>query len=162
MRSSGYLIDTAITALTTSANPADEFLLVTFNSAVDVAGPFTNAGAEILQQLHRDNPRGGTSLRDAILRAIQWSDARYPNRRLIVISDGDDNSSSITADQLQDAVIPARVPVWAITLAAPRGNPRVNLRWLGDLATRTQGREFLTNDPDDVAAIAGQLLRAAQ
>lgn len=157
MSNKSDLVDDAIAALTKSANPADEFLLVAFNSAIDVAGPFTNDSARIFQQLHRDTPRGGTSLRDAIASAVRWSGARYPNRALIVISDGDDNSSSITAAQLRDAVIPANVPVWAITLTGSRAHPRP--RWLGDLATETHGREFVTDDPNEVAATASQLIQ---
>jgi len=162
MRQSENLVDAAATALTKSANPADEFLLIKFNDGVNVAGPYANDVASIIQELHRGAVRGGTSLRDAILKAIEWKGARYPDRRLIVLSDGDDNTSSISAAQLRDAVIPAKVPIFAITLAAPSAYPRSASRWLEDLAARTQGREFVTNDLNDVAALAGQILRATR
>lgn len=161
MRNNESLLDTAITALAQSANPADEFLLVTFNDAVDVAGPFPSDGARILEQVHREAPRGGTSLRDAMLRATRWSGARYPNRALIVISDGNDNSSSISSEQLREGVIRANVPVWAITLAAPSGYPRPASRWLGDLVSRTHGREFVTDNADNIAPIAAQIVQSA-
>jgi len=154
MRSKDALVDAAVTGLIHSANTADEFLLVTFSDAVDVAGPFANDTARILQELHRDTPRGGTSLRDAILRAVQWNSARYPNRVLVVISDGNDNTSSISPTQLLAAVVPAQVPVWAITLAPPRNYARPSSRWLEDLAAQTRGREFVTDDPKGAAAAA--------
>jgi len=162
MRQNENLIDAAVTALTKSANPADEFLLIKFSEGVQVAGPFVNDGARIVQELHRGAARGGTSLRDAIFNAIEWKGSLYPDRRLIVVSDGDDNTSSISAAQLRDAVVPAKVPIFAITLAAPSAYPRSASRWLEDLAARTQGREFVTNDLNDVAAIAGQILRATR
>ena len=154
MRNNDALVDIAVTELLKSANPADEFLLVMFNDTVDIAGTYANDAAAILRQLHRDTPRGGTSLRDAILRAAEWDGARYPRRALVVISDGDDNSSSLSPTQLRGAVLPTGIPVWAITLASPRAYPRPASRWLEALAGDSHGQQFVADDPDDVAAIA--------
>jgi Ca-activated chloride channel homolog len=157
MRDKQALVDAAVMQLVKSANPADEFLLVTFTDHVDEAGPFGNDPGQILNQLHFDPPRGGTALRDAIIRAVEWKTARYPDRIMVVISDGDDNSSSVRIEELRDAVFAARTPIWAITLASPATYPGRESLWLRDMAEQSLGHEFVSGDPGQVADAAASV-----
>lgn len=75
-----------------------------------------------------------------------------------MISDGNDNSSSVSTVQLRAAVIPAGIPIWAITLASPAARPRSSSRWLEALVNDSHGREFTTDDPDEIAAVAARVL----
>jgi len=154
MRNKQPLVDAAVAQLVQSANPADEFLVVTFNYHVDVAGAFGNDPGRILNQLHLDQPRGGTALRDAMLRAVEWKSARYPDRILVVISDGIDNSSYVGTEELRVAALAVKAPIWAISLASPETYPRRESIWLRDLADRSLGHEFVTDDPGQVAEAA--------
>jgi Ca-activated chloride channel family protein len=154
MRDKQALVDAAVTQLVKSANPADEFLLVTFQDSVDLAGAFRGDPAQILNQLHLGQPRGGTALRDAILRAAEWRGARNPDRILVVISDGVDNSSSVGVEELRATALAARAPIWAITLASAATYPRRESRWLGDIADQSLGHEFISDDPGPVADVA--------
>ncbi len=157
MRNKQALVDAAVTQLVKSANPADEFLVVTFNVNVDVAGPFSNDPGQILNQLHLDQPRGGTALRDAILRAAEWKNSRYPDRILVAISDGVDNSSSVRIEELRDTAFAARAPIWAITLASPETYPGRESLWLRDMAEQSLGHEFVSEDPGQVADVAASV-----
>jgi Ca-activated chloride channel family protein len=157
MRNKQALVDAAVMQLVKSANPADEFLLVTFTDHVDEAGPFGNDPGQILNQLHLDQPRGGTALRDAIVRAVEWKTARYPDRIMVVISDGDDNSSSVRIEELRDAVFAARAPIWVITLESAAAYPRRESLWLRDLAEQSLGQEFVSDDPGQVADVAASV-----
>ena len=157
MRDKQALVDAAVTQLVKSANPADEFLVLTFSHHVDAAGVFSNDPVQILNQLHLVQPRGGTALRDAIFRAAEWKDARYPDRILVVISDGTDNSSSVGVAELRDAVVAARAPIWAITLAPPANYPTRESLWLRDLAEQSSGHEFVSDDPGRVADAAASV-----
>ncbi len=157
MRDKQALVDTAVTQLVKSANPASEFLLVTFQDHVNLAGAFRDDPAQILSQLHLEQPRGGTSLRDAISRAAEWKGARNPDRILVVISDGTDNSSSVGNEELRATALAAQAPIWAITLASPATYPRRESRWLGDLADQGLGHEFVSDDPGQVADMAASV-----
>ena len=162
MRDKQALVDAAITQFVQSANPADEFVLFPFNDAVDMAGIFPNDPALILNRLHQDRPRGGTSLRDAILKADEWNSARYPDRMMVVISDGADNSSSISPGSLRDAASAASAPLWAITLASLDTRPRRETPWLRDLAGQSGGYEFFGGDAGQAAAIATGIANQVQ
>jgi Ca-activated chloride channel family protein len=157
MRNNQALVDAAVTQLVKSANPADEFLVVTFSDHLNVAGAFTNDPGQILSQLHLEPPRGGTALRDALFRAAEWKNARYPDRILVVISDGADNSSSTSVDQLRDIVLAAGAPIWAITLASPAIYPGRESLWLRDMAEESLGHEFVSDDPAQVADVAASV-----
>jgi Ca-activated chloride channel family protein len=154
MRNKQALVDVAVTHLVKAANIADEFLVITFSDHVNLAGPFGSDAGQILNQVHLDQPRGGTSMRDAILRPVEWKDSRYPDRILAVISDGVDNSSSVSNDELRDKALAARLPIWAITLASPQTYPKRESLWLQDMTDSSFGHEFVSEDPGLVADIA--------
>jgi len=157
MRDKQALVDAAVTQLVKSANPADEYLVMTFSDHLNVAGAFSSDSGQILNQLHLDQPRGGTALRDAILQTAEWKSARYADRILVVISDGVDNSSSIGVAELRDAAVAARTPIWAITLASPASYPRRESLWLRDLAEQSLGHEFVSDSSDQVADVAASI-----
>jgi VWFA-related protein len=157
MRDKQALVDAAVTQLVKWANPAAEFLVVTFSDHLNVAGAFRNDPGQILNQLHLEPPRGGTALRDAIFRAAEWKNARYPDRILVVISDGVDNSSSVGIEVLRDTAFAARAPIWAITLASPATYPRRESLWLRELAEQSLGHEFVSDDPGQVADAAASV-----
>jgi VWFA-related protein len=157
MRDKQILVDAAVTQLARSANPADEFLVVTFKDDVDVAGAFGDDTGQILNRLHLAQPRGGTALRDAISRAAEWKNARYPDRILVVISEGVDNSSFVRTDELRNTVMAAKTPLWAITLASAKTYPRRESVWFGDLAEESLGHEFVSDDPGQVADFAASV-----
>jgi len=157
MRNKQALVDAAVTQLVKSANPADEFLVVTFSDHPNVGGAFRNDPGQILNQLHLEPPRGGTALRDAIVRASEWKNASYPDRVLVVISDGVDNSSSISIDELRDTAFAVRAPIWAMTLAAPPTYPGRESLWLRDMAEQSLGHEFVSEDSGEVADVAASV-----
>jgi Ca-activated chloride channel family protein len=157
MRNKQALVDAAVTQLVRSANPADEFLVVMFSDHLNVAGAFRNELGQILNQLHLEQPRGGTALRDAIFRAAEWKDARYPDRILVAISDGVDNSSSVSIEELRDAALAARAPIWAITIASPETYPGRESLWLRDMAEQSLGHEFVSDEAGQVADTAASI-----
>lgn len=156
MQNKQALIDAAVTGLVSAANPADEFLVVTFNDEADMAGPFANNTGQILNQLHLGSPRGGTALRDALQQAAEWKSARYPDRIVVAISDGVDNSSSLRTEELRGLASAAKTPIWAITLAS-QDAPRRGSLWLRDLTEQSAGHEFVSDDPGQVGGIAATI-----
>lgn len=157
MRDKQPLVDAALTQLLKSANTLDEFFVVTANDGANVSGGFIGQPAQVLSQAHWEQPHGGTALRDGIARALQWENARYPQKMLVVVSDGDDNASSVRTDDLRDAVQAAKIPIWAITLSSADGYPRHRPAWLQDIAEQSHGHEFILNDGVQAAQAAGSI-----
>jgi Ca-activated chloride channel homolog len=95
----------AAAAFAKSCNPQDQMFVVNFNENVAMGLPqgtaFTNSTLELTQALSRFAARGRTALYDAVamgLRQLTQSDLR--KKVLIVVSDGGDNSSAITKQQI--------------------------------------------------------------
>ena len=150
MRDKQALVNLAAMQLAKSASPIDDIFLVTVNNDVQVIAGFGGYPDLLQNQLNQTIPRGGTALRDGISQALQWKNGRYNQRMLVVISDGDDNSSSLTADELRATVEAAKVPIFFITLRSPDAPDRQ--KWRSQI-----GNEFVTEDPSQVAEIAASL-----
>ncbi len=76
-----------------TANPRDEFFLVSFGDRAELARSFTSNIEELQNGMLFTSARGRTALFDAIYLGLsQMRDARNSKRALLIISDGGDNS----------------------------------------------------------------------
>ena len=130
-----------------AANPQDEFFLVTFNDEAELAAGFTSDAGQIQSPLNLVHARGGTALRDAIHRALaEMKNARNPDKVLLVISDGNDNSSSLSQADLRTEVRAANVQIYAITFGEPGGSGIRARAMLGELVGQSGGQQFVVDD----------------
>jgi hypothetical protein len=87
--------------------------------------PFTTDHDLALQRIIYFEPYGETPLYDGVLDAIDLlARAHYPNRALLVISDGIDNASAITRKEALSALAASGMPLYLIAMgdpAVPRG-----------------------------------------
>jgi hypothetical protein len=98
-----------------TANPGDEFCLVTFDSTPRLVVPVTEDPREIDYQLMFTKSRGSTALIDAIYLALnQMKKSRKSRKALIVISDGGENNSRFTPSELQSFVRESDVLIYTI------------------------------------------------
>jgi Ca-activated chloride channel homolog len=152
-----------------TANPEDEFFLVTFNDRPELTVPFTNNTEEVQNRLAFTQSKGRTALLDAIkLAIIQMKKAHNPRKALLVLSDGGDNSSRFTESEIKNLVREADVQVYAMGIyesIAGRGRTAEELNGPGlltEIAEQTGGRHFPVdniNELPDVAAKIGIELR---
>lgn len=149
-----------------SANPADEFFLVTFADRPELITDFTQHTEDIQKQLLFVTPKGRTSLLDAIYLGINhMQQARYPKRALLVISDGGDNRSRYTLTEIYSLVKEADVMLYAIGIYDPTSQIVEQMsgpQLLDGIAKLTGGRAFPISSPDllpPVAAMIGYELR---
>ncbi len=152
-----------------TANPEDEFFLITFSDRPRLVVPFTHEVEEIQNQLAFTQSKGRTALLDALYMAIHhMKKARNPRRAILVISDGGDNSSRYTQSEIRNLVREADVQIYAIGIFEPlasRGRTPEELAGptlLSQLAEQTGGRHFPVeniNDLPDIAAKIGIELR---
>ena len=152
-----------------TTNPEDEFFLITFNDAPQLAYGFTHETEEIQSRLTFTRSKGRTALLDAIYLAVhQMRKAKNPRKALLVISDGGDNSSRYTEREIENLVREADVQIYAIGIFEPLGvrsrtpEELAGPSLLSELAEQTGGRHFPVenlNDLPDIAAKIGLALR---
>src|SRR5712692_6926693 len=80
-----------------TANPQDEFFLVSFNDRAELTSRFTSSVEELQSRLMYTTARGRTALLDAIYLGLsQMRGAHNAKRALLILSDGGDNHSRYT------------------------------------------------------------------
>jgi Ca-activated chloride channel family protein len=105
----------AVHQFSEASNPQDEFFMVTFSDAPRLATDFTNRPEEIENALLGAQPKGRTSLLDAIYMGIhKMKDAHYSRRALLIISDGGDNHSRYSDRDVKRAVQEADILIYAV------------------------------------------------
>jgi Ca-activated chloride channel homolog len=100
-----------------TANPEDEFLLLTV-STLPAAGPeFTSDTADLQEKIAFTRPGGFTALIDTVyLGLTRMREAGRPRRALIVLSDGIDNHSRYSRGELLRVALEADVQIYAIII----------------------------------------------
>ena len=145
---------------------SDEAALFTFHKALRQEVPFTSDTKLIHYALGRVNPWGLTSLYDAVAQTAKELASRpAPRRAVVVISDGIDTSSSLTAQQVSSLASEIDVPVYVVAVVSPleRGNrtavldsqPKGNL---ADLAHWTGGELLYMTNTDQAAPVTRELI----
>src|SRR5262245_8800260 len=98
-----------------TANPQDEFFMITFADKPEQLADFTDSVEDIQGKLVYTIPKGRTSLLDAIYLGVsKMRQAKYPKRALLIISDGGDNHSRYTEGEIKSLVKEADVLIYAI------------------------------------------------
>src|SRR5205823_3958149 len=88
-----------------TANPQDEFFMITFADKPDEISDFTQSVEDIQGKLVYTIPKGRTALLDAIYLGVsKMRQARYPKKALLIISDGGDNHSRYTEGEIKSLV----------------------------------------------------------
>jgi VWFA-related protein len=115
----------AVTLATTMLNGAeDEAALYTFDSKLEEVVPFTRDVDRIRRVSLEGKPWGMTSLYDAVAAAAQ-SVAERANRHraLLVITDGVDTGSRLSAPEVSGIASSIDVPVYLLTVVTPLDHP---------------------------------------
>jgi VWFA-related protein len=152
-----------------TANPEDEFFLVQFNDTANLIQPFTRNLEEIQNRLTFTQSRGRTALLDAVYLGLhEMKKARNPRKALLIISDGGDNNSRYTENEIKNLVKEADVQIYAIGIYESGGGRNrtpeesAGPALLTTIAEQTGGRQYEVdnlNELPDVAAKIGVELR---
>jgi Ca-activated chloride channel family protein len=147
-----------------TANPQDEFFLVSFNDRAELVSRFTNSIEEIQTRLMYAAPKGRTALLDAIYLGLsQMRGARNSKRALLILSDGGDNHSRYSERDIRNFVREADVQLYAIGIYEPLGYRNRSPEelsgpsLLSDLTEMTGGRAFPVENLNDLPDIATKI-----
>jgi Ca-activated chloride channel family protein len=152
-----------------TANPQDEFFLVTFNERAELTSTFTNSVEDLQSRMMINAPKGRTALLDAIYLGLsQMRGAHNAKRALLILSDGGDNHSRYNENDIKRLVKEADTQLYAIGIFDPLGyrnrtpeelnGPTL----LSEVTELTGGRVFAVehlNDLPDIASKIGMELR---
>ncbi|MGA8441546.1 MAG: VWA domain-containing protein [Candidatus Sulfotelmatobacter sp.] len=144
-----------------TANPQDEFFMITFSDEPEVVSDFTSSVDDIQGKLVFTVPRRRTALLDAIYMGItKMRQAKYGKKALLIISDGGDNHSRYTEGEIKALVKEADVMVYAIGIYDryfPTEEERLGPALLGEIAELSGGRAFTVENPNDLADVATKI-----
>jgi Ca-activated chloride channel homolog len=144
-----------------TANPQDEFFMITFADKPDEISDFTTSVEDIQGKLVYTIPKGRTALLDAIyLGVTKMRQARYPKKSLLIISDGGDNHSRYTEGEIRSMVKEADVLIYAIGIYDhyfPTEEERLGPTLLSEVAELTGGRAFTIDNPNDLADVSTKI-----
>ncbi len=151
----------AVAQFCESANPEDEFFMITFSSAPRLAEDFTSSPDDIQKQMLSVQPKGRTALLDAIYMGLtKMRQAKYPKRALLIISDGGDNNSRYGEREVRSVLKEADVAVYAIGTFdryVPTHEEALGPELLSSLAEPTGGRAFTISNINDLPEVAGRI-----
>jgi Ca-activated chloride channel homolog len=144
-----------------TANPQDEFFMITFSDEPEAVSDFTNSVDEIQNKLVFAVPRRRTALLDAIYMGVsKMRQAKYPKKALLIISDGGDNHSRYTENEIKSLVKEADVMIYAIGIYdryASAIEERLGPQLLSEITELTGGRAFTIDNPNDLADVATKI-----
>ncbi|MCX6621707.1 MAG: VWA domain-containing protein [Acidobacteria bacterium] len=113
MREKRQRVEAAALALVKASNPQDEVFIVNFNDEAFLDVPFTNDIKKMEEGIARIDSRGGTAMRDAVSGAIDEikAHAKKDKKVLLVITDGNDNTSTMTLEKLVQKANDSDIPI---------------------------------------------------
>jgi VWFA-related protein len=101
-------------------NPCDAVILFAFNSQVFLLQPFSTDHQMTAEKIELLNANGKSAIYDATNTALQTLEgADYPNRKLILITDGIDNSSAVTEQAVVARASKDGIPIYAVGIGDP-------------------------------------------
>lgn len=144
-----------------TANPEDEFFLIAFNDKPTLISDFTSNVEQVQGQLLYTVPKGRTALLDAIyLGMAKMRQAKHQRKALLIISDGGDNRSRYTENEIKSMVKEADVQIYAIGLfdSSPRSDEeRFGPQLLAQVTDVTGGRTFTIDNPNELSDVATKI-----
>jgi Ca-activated chloride channel family protein len=146
-----------------TANPADEFFLVSFSDRAELTSGFTSDLQELQSRMLLTVPKGHTALLDAIHMGTQeMKNARYRRRALLVISDGGDNHSRYHEARIRSELKEADCQLYAMGIYDDEDMKRTpeerkGPALLSDLADITGGRAFRVSSVEELPEVAAKI-----
>ena len=147
-----------------TANPQDEFFLVSFNERAELTSAFTSSVEDLQSRLMLTSPKGRTALLDAIYLGLsEMRGAHNAKRALLILSDGGDNHSRYNESDIKRLVREADTQLYAIGIFDPLGSRNRTPEelkgpsLLSEITEMTGGRVFAVERLEDLPDIATKI-----
>jgi Ca-activated chloride channel family protein len=137
----------ALNAFIQTSHDDDDFFLIGFNQRASLLAEFTD-GTSLMNKLQLIDARGQTALYDAAFLGVEKvKQGRHAKRAILLISDGQDNSSRYTYGELRKLLKEANVQIYCIGIIELGGGAGGSLDLQGqsileEIAQVTGGKAF--------------------
>jgi Ca-activated chloride channel family protein len=151
----------ALTEFLRTSNPQDEFFVIGFNDRPAVIVDYTSDIDDVEARMVMLKPENRTALIDAVYLGVnKLRTAKYERKALLIISDGGDNRSRYTENELRKTVRESDVQLYAIGIFdayAPTTEEQTGPLLLTDVCEMTGGRMFRVSELADLSDIASRI-----
>ena len=159
----------SLQALLSEANPDDEAFLNAVSTRPRALSGFTRDFAELLDRGAGEGAAGDTALIDTIYESLkQLHSSVHARKALLVISDGMDNHSRHSRDELMELAVESDAQIYTIAASSPPAYAKAielteqkrGLLFLDELAAKTGGFGMVVRDGAEIAKAAARIGRA--
>jgi len=134
----------AIKRFLVEGNPEDEYFLVTFNQNTSLVQGFTSQSSDVQNEVAIRKAGGTTALFDAVYMGLgEVRKGQNEKKALILITDGEDNSSRYTLSEVREFAKESDVQIYAIGEEGKLGYGRSEIQ---SIVALTGGRAFFPNN----------------
>ena len=134
----------AIVRFLENGNLNDEYALITFNERTTLIQNFTHQSSTIRNEIALKQAGGRTALFDAVYMGLdQVKAAKNEKKALILITDGEDNTSRYTVSEVREFAKESDVQIYAI---GEQGNLGYGRGLLENIVGLTGGRAFFPDN----------------
>jgi len=172
MREKREAVNAAALTFVRTSNPHDQTFVVNFNDNyyLDTPGDFASNIEELKSALDKIDSRGGTAMRDALYASLDHMKlANRDKKVLLVITDGEDNGSRYTLEELVNYLQKGNTLVYAIGLLGESepgglfkvrgGGARRARKVLEQLAQVSGGQAYFPRSLQEVESICVQIAK---
>jgi Ca-activated chloride channel family protein len=154
-------VNSAALAMVKASNPDDEVFVIAFNEEALIAQDFTSNSKQLESSLGKLGSKGETAMRDALSLGLDHlrTPARKDKKVLLVITDGEDNSSIQKQENLIRAAHLSNVIIYGIGLLAaeaPASAQRARAS-MDALTLATGGRSWYPENLVDIEKITPEI-----
>ena len=153
-------VNAAALALVRASNPEDEVFILNFKDTPEVTQDYTNDIALLSQGLSDVRMWGGTAVLDAVRAGAEHAlQGTRDKKVLLVITDGEDESSKLSLKELLGVLQKAEVTIYTIgILSRESSRSRRNAeKMLKAIANVSGGAAYFPNGLEEVEALASRI-----
>jgi VWFA-related protein len=136
----------------------DRCFTLTFSDRPVLRMPLTDDPRAAAQSLERIQADGSTSIHDALVHSLFYFRGTHGQRALVLLSDGDDNTSQLTFDEALEYAKRSGVAIYTIGLNIPKHSVGIRGK-LNHLSEVTGGRVFYVSKALELNGVYGEIER---
>jgi VWFA-related protein len=161
MRDKRKGVNAAALKFVQSSNSNDEVFIVNFNEEAFLDADFTDNMRLLEEALEKIDARGGTAFYDAVDMSLQHLTERatLDKKVLIAITDGEDNASRLSLEQIVQTVQRSNVMIYTVGLLGGESGRSLRRakRALENISRASGANVYFPKDPNDVLSVANQI-----
>ncbi len=169
MRNKRERVNGAALSFVRESNPEDESFIVNFDDSAYLEQDFTSSIGDLMDALDNLDTRGETALYDAVFLSVDkvMKEGRRDTKALLLISDGEDNTSKYKYEEVLKRLKEANVTLYAIGLLEEgethglfQKDPTKRAKQvLNTFAEATGGVAYFPKSVDEVEELCKQIAR---